>query len=186
MIFLIDILFINRLTGLLSFMVSEEVATGAMTATSSERMGYASRSHSYNMSVSFGFWGVFMFFLTARLNWKLFFPSLTTQCWPEIQGDLPWPLQPQDDWFTQHGLSEEPLAHCVGSQVASNWFRYHQLYPLQFVVAVYVPRLEISYRAWTTVFFFLSFSSSSQAPSDLKKKDQRSPGHDTICATPPC
>ncbi|PLW15484.1 hypothetical protein PCANC_03242 [Puccinia coronata f. sp. avenae] len=38
------------LTGLLSFMVSEEVATGAMTATSSERMGYASRSHSYNIA----------------------------------------------------------------------------------------------------------------------------------------
>jgi len=40
------------LTGLLSFMVSEEVATGAMTESSYARAEYARKSHSYNVSNS--------------------------------------------------------------------------------------------------------------------------------------
>ena len=39
----------NRLTGLLSFMLSNEMTTGSVTSTDAEKRLYASRSHAWNL-----------------------------------------------------------------------------------------------------------------------------------------
>lgn len=43
------ILLIIRLTGLLSFMLSDEMTTGSVTASDAEKRAYGARSHSWNL-----------------------------------------------------------------------------------------------------------------------------------------
>ena len=39
----------NRLTGLLSFMLSDEMTTGSVTTSDAEKRVYAARSHAWNL-----------------------------------------------------------------------------------------------------------------------------------------
>ena len=42
--------FWNRLTGLLSFMLSDEMTTGSITSTDNHKLAFAARSHSWNVA----------------------------------------------------------------------------------------------------------------------------------------
>ena len=46
---LISLRLVPSLTGLLSFMLSDEMTTGSVTTTDAEKRVYAARSHSWNL-----------------------------------------------------------------------------------------------------------------------------------------